>query len=283
LRLAIASGLALTALALAPAHSPAQSPGPEEGAPPAEDPAASFELKRARATPGLAFFDAKRKPELRYRFRADGPLDLRVEVVKGRDGKTVRRWVNRRASPGKRYLRRWNGTGERRRALPDGRYSFRVGPLGERSRLAGSIELRGVRFPVPGPHRYRGGEGDFGAPRPGRVHQGKDVWARCGSRVLAARGGTVVGEGHDPRLYGHFLVIDTLGSSADHFYVHLAGPSPAHGGERVRTGERIGAVGRSGNAQSVGCMLHFELWPRGFRRGRPADPEPHLRRWDSWS
>jgi murein DD-endopeptidase MepM/ murein hydrolase activator NlpD len=246
-------------------------------------PGASFELTRARAKPGLAFFDAKRETELRFRFRGEAPLDLRVEVVKGRDGNPVRRWIVGSAAPGERHERSWNGLNERGRAVPDGRYTFRVGPTGRKPRAADSVELHGHRFPIPGPHSYREGEGDFGAPRPGRVHEGKDVWASCGSRLVAARGGRVARRGYDPRLYGHFLVVDARGTRADHFYVHLAAPSPQHEGERVRTGERIGSVGRSGNAQSVGCMLHLEIWPRGFRKGDPIDPEPHLRAWDRWS
>lgn len=246
-------------------------------------PGAGFELTRARVKPNLAYFAAKREPELRFRFRADAPTDLRIEIVKGRDGNPVRRWAIPAARPGERQERSWNGLNGRGRPVPDGRYSFRIGPAGDRSRFADSLEYRGHRFPIPGPHRYREGEGEFGAPRPGRVHLGKDVWAGCGSRLVAARGGRVARRGYDPALNGHFLLIDVRGTSADHFYVHLAGPSPARDGERVRTGERIGSVGRSGNAQSVGCMLHLEIWPRGYRNGNPADPEPHLRAWDRWS
>jgi murein DD-endopeptidase MepM/ murein hydrolase activator NlpD len=47
----------------------------------------------------------------------------------------------------------------------------------------------------------------------------------------------------------------------------------------VRTGQRIGVVGATGNARSVGCHLHFEI----HSRGRPIDPEPELRAWDRWS
>lgn len=247
------------------------------------DPAQSFELQRARAKPAKAFFDAPHEAELRYRFRAAGPLDVRVEVVKGRSGKVVRSWIEFDAAPGVRHERAWNGLDGRGRVLPDGNYSFRLAPAGEPTRRVETITLHGHRFPVPGNHSYREGEGEFGAPRPGRIHQGKDVWAPCGSRLIAARGGRVARRGFDPRLYGHFLVIDARSSSADHFYVHLAAPSTAGAGERVRTGERIGSVGRSGNAESVGCMLHLEIWPSGFRRGSPTDPEPHLRAWDGWS
>lgn len=279
-RLAVAA-VATVVLAF-PSAAPAQGSVPSVPEP-EPDPAASFELQRARAKPSAAFFYAKHEPELRYRFRAAGPLDLRLEVVKGRSGKVVRRWLEPAAAPGERHERSWNGLNERGRVVPDGNYSFRLAPAGERTHRVDSIVFHAHRFPIPGSHSYREGEGEFGAPRPGRIHEGKDVWAACGSRIVAARGGRVARNGYDSRLYGHYLVIDARGTAADHFYVHLAAPSPAGEGERVHTGERIGAVGRSGNAESVGCMLHLEIWPQGFRKGRPIDPEPHLRAWDSWS
>ena len=241
-----------------------------------------FELQRARAKPQSAFFYAKHEPQLNYRFRGDA-TDVRIEVVKGKAGKVVRRWVERDAAPGERHERVWNGLNEKGRVVPDGNYSFRLGPAGERTRRVETISFHGHRFPIPGRHGYREGEGEFGAPRPGRIHQGKDVWAPCGARLLAARGGRVARTGFDPRLYGHFVVIDGRGTKTDLFYVHLSGPPRADRGDRVRTGERIGSVGKSGNAQSVGCMLHLEVWPQGFRRGNPTDPEPKLRAWDTWS
>jgi murein DD-endopeptidase MepM/ murein hydrolase activator NlpD len=47
----------------------------------------------------------------------------------------------------------------------------------------------------------------------------------------------------------------------------------------VRTGQRLGGVGRTGNARTVGCHLHFEM----HVHGKPVDPEPALRRWDRFS
>jgi murein DD-endopeptidase MepM/ murein hydrolase activator NlpD len=269
LRRALAAGAAAVALTGTVPSVPAQD--------------GDFQLTRARAKPAKAFFYAKHAPELRYRFSSEGPADVRIEVVKGRGGKVVRRWTARDLLPGERHERSWNGLNEKGNVVPDGNYSFRLAPLGEKTRRAESIAFHSHRFPVPGSHSYREGEGEFGAPRPGRIHQGKDVWAPCGARLLAARGGRVARTGFDPRLYGHFAVIDGRGTGADLFYVHLAGPPSAREGERVRTGERIGSIGRSGNAQSVGCMLHLEIWPSGFRRGSPTDPEPHLRAWDKYS
>jgi murein DD-endopeptidase MepM/ murein hydrolase activator NlpD len=38
-------------------------------------------------------------------------------------------------------------------------------------------------------------------------------------------------------------------------------------------------VGRTGNARSTECHLHFEI----RAGGEPIDPEPLLRRWDRYS
>ena len=83
---------------------------------------------------------------------------------------------------------------------------------------------------------------------------------------------------------GHYLVIDGRGTRLDYVYMHLKGRAPVREGERVKTGERIGRVGRSGNAS--GCHLHFELWsaPGWFDGGHHLRSVTRkLRKWDSWS
>jgi murein DD-endopeptidase MepM/ murein hydrolase activator NlpD len=101
--------------------------------------------------------------------------------------------------------------------------------------------------------------------------------------VVAARGGRVQARGFDPVLYGNWVVIDGRGAKADHRYAHLRHPAAVRDGDRVRTGQTIGRIGKTGNARHVGCMLHFELWPSGWERRHPVDPLPLLRRWDRWS
>lgn len=147
--------------------------------------------------------------------------------------------------------------------------------------VAGRVELRDHAFPVAGPHSY----GDrFGEPRSGgRVHEGQDVPAPCGTPLRAARGGEVQARGYSAALYGHWVLIDGRSTRRDYFYSHLTSPTPLADGDRVRTAERIGAVGKSGNARYEFCQLHFELWPRGYRRGDPVDPLPALRAWDRFS
>ncbi len=135
-------------------------------------------------------------------------------------------------------------------------------------------------FPVAGPHGMRGAIGEFGAPRSGgRTHEGFDVVAACGTELVAVTTGGVSKVGYDPVLYGNYLLIQGLGEDRSYFYAHLTRPPSLDRGERVWEGERVGAVGQTGNAASVGCHLHFEVHAGGV----PVDPEPALRRWDRYS
>lgn len=240
---------------------------------------AGFELNAARATPQHAYFDGERQIRLRYRFAAERRTDLVVKVV-GPSGRPVRRWLERRLSPGA-HQRRWDGRRGNRGVPADGEYGFRIGPPGHRGALAASFEFHDHHFPVDGPHAY----GDrFGEARSGgRVHEGQDLPAQCGTPLLAARGGRVQARGYSDALYGHWVLIDGLATERDYFYAHLREASPLAEGERVRTGSAIGEVGKTGNARSEFCQLHFELWPQGYRQGAPQDPAPALRAWDGFS
>ncbi len=145
------------------------------------------------------------------------------------------------------------------------------------ARLSGGTEFLGHVFPVAGPHWARGAIGEFGAPRSGgRVHEGFDVVASCGTPLVSVRGGRVRRAGFDPVLYGNYLLIHGENEHRSYFYAHLRRPAGVERGDRVFTGQRIGAVGATGNARTVGCHLHFEI----HVEGRPIDPGPALRRWD---
>jgi murein DD-endopeptidase MepM/ murein hydrolase activator NlpD len=75
------------------------------------------------------------------------------------------------------------------------------------------------------------------------------------------------------------VVIRGIHTRRDYWYAHLQRAPHLRVADRVRTGRRIGSVGATGNARTVGCMLHFELRPRGV----PIDPAPELHAWDRWS
>jgi murein DD-endopeptidase MepM/ murein hydrolase activator NlpD len=133
---------------------------------------------------------------------------------------------------------------------------------------------------VQGTHWTRGYIGEFGVPRSGgRTHEGFDIVAACGAELVAVRGGRVLRAGYDPVLYGNYLTIHGEGERRSYFYAHLPRPALVQKGERVWAGERVGAVGDTGNARTIGCHLHFEI----HAAGRPIDPAPALRNWDRYS
>jgi murein DD-endopeptidase MepM/ murein hydrolase activator NlpD len=155
--------------------------------------------------------------------------------------------------------------------------SASTGAAAQARPAAGGTEYRAHAFPVRGPHWTRGAIGEFGAPRSGgRLHEGFDVVAPCRAPLVAVATGRVLRAGYDPVLYGNHVTIHGRGEPRSYFYAHLRRPAAVGPGERVWTGQGIGAVGATGNARSVGCHLHFEIRVHG----RPIDPEPILARWD---
>ena len=82
--------------------------------------------------------------------------------------------------------------------------------------------------------------------------------------------------GYDPVLYGNYLLIHGEGERRSYFYAHLIRPAAVRRGDRVWAGQRVGSVGKTGNARTVGCHLHFEI----HAHGQPIDPEPILGRWE---
>jgi murein DD-endopeptidase MepM/ murein hydrolase activator NlpD len=85
--------------------------------------------------------------------------------------------------------------------------------------------------------------------------------------------------GYDPVLYGNYLLIHGQGERRSYFYAHLRRPAWVRRGQHVYAGEPVGVVGKTGNARTVGCHLHFEI----HVNGNPIDPAPALRRWDAYS
>jgi murein DD-endopeptidase MepM/ murein hydrolase activator NlpD len=129
-------------------------------------------------------------------------------------------------------------------------------------------------FPVQGRWDFGTAANRFGG---GRGHQGQDIFARCGTPVVAARDGSVVAArtgGNE----GNYAVIEAP-DGAQQAYLHMIEPATVRKGQQVTAGQPIGNVGETGNAS--GCHLHFELWssPGRFTGGSPYDPRPDLERW----
>ncbi len=133
---------------------------------------------------------------------------------------------------------------------------------------------------MQGSHGGRGAIGTYHAPRNGgRIHEGVDITAACGAKLVAVRNGRVLRRGFDPVLYGNYLLIHGERERRSYFYAHLARPAAVGHSERVWEGEGVGVVGETGNAAGTGCHLHFEI----HQRGVPVNPEAELRRWDRYS
>lgn len=241
-----------------------------------------FDLLDSRVRPRRAFVDGGHPIRLSYRFRAYGSRDVIVKLI--RHGHVLRAWTQRDRLPYVSHGLRWSDMLSSHRAAPRGHYRFDIRATGHPGRPTPRFRLLDGKFPVRGTHGYGGAEQRFGAPRSGgRVHQGQDIFSPCGTRVVAAVGGRVQARGFDPVLYGNWLVIDARGTTTDYRYAHFLHPASVHDGERVRTGADVGRIGRTGNARTVGCMLHLEVWPQGWENGSPVDPLPILKRWDGWS
>jgi murein DD-endopeptidase MepM/ murein hydrolase activator NlpD len=124
----------------------------------------------------------------------------------------------------------------------------------------GNPSAAGLIWPVSGPITS-----GFGW-RWGRMHEGIDIGAACGTPIRAAAGGTVIFAGWMDG-YGNLTIIDHGGGIAT-AYGHQS--SIYVGGGSVSRGQTIGAVGSTGN--STGCHLHFEVRVNGS----PVDPLGYL-------
>ena len=88
-----------------------------------------------------------------------------------------------------------------------------------------AFDLYDNMFPVRGRHDFGGRNADFGSGRAGHSHQGQDVFARCGTPLVAARGGRVKFKQYHAAA-GNYLVIDGAGTDEDYVYMHLAEAVP---------------------------------------------------------
>ncbi len=262
-------------LAIGPVPSPAPSP---------------LRLTDASTTPRIAYQYGTRFPTLRFVVAGGRATnDLRIDIVSA-SGDLIASRVRKGVERGSTQRIAWSGKRGNRPA-PNGRYRFLVRSSDgtaavvpkrltrtRRSPDPFGFALYGFMFPVRGPHSYGDGIGA------GRSHQGQDVMARCGTPLVAARGGIVYYNSYQAGGAGHYLVINTFGTGRkSQVYMHMPRPSRFKVGSRVRTGQRIGEVGSTG--RSSACHLHFEEWsrPGWYQGGTFLSPTASLRQWDRYS
>jgi murein DD-endopeptidase MepM/ murein hydrolase activator NlpD len=238
-----------------------------------------------------AYVDALRAVTFSYRVTGALGTSPTVDLVRASDGVAVKSWAPEAVPSGEVQSISWDGRLGRSSAKP-GRYSFRLTAASAagaevRTAQAGEAErdafdLYDNMFPIRGRHDFGGPAGRFGAGRAGHRHQGQDTFAKCGTPLVAARGGTIKFKQYHAAA-GNYVVINAAGTGVDYVYMHLAEPTPFRPGDRVYTGQRIGSVGDTGDAD--GCHLHLELWtpPGWYDGGKPFDPLPSLQAWDGWS
>ena len=225
------------------------------------------------ANPAKGFFMGQ-QAKAGFVAQGSGPQDVRVDVVDGK-GSLVRSLVAKDVEPGTPAQVRWNGKTDDKKVAANGKYEFEVKPMRGGDAQSAPFEQYDHIFPVRSKHEFWAGLGD------GRGHQGVDVGAKCGERMVAARGGKVQAKAYHGAA-GNYVVIDGKDTDVDYMYAHLQQPTKYKEGDKVKTGAGIGKVGETGNAQ--GCHLHFEMWDGDwYGGGKVMDPMPHLKRWDGWS
>jgi murein DD-endopeptidase MepM/ murein hydrolase activator NlpD len=113
---------------------------------------------------------------------------------------------------------------------------------------------------------------DFGDPRGSRMHQGIDIKAPRGTKVLAVTDGVIERIKDGPRAGKSIYLRGEQGRLF--FYAHLEAYETEEDAE-VGAGEVIGQVGNSGNAEKATPHLHFEILLGKERK--PQDPATY---WD---
>jgi len=236
-----------------------------------------------------AFFDAARPAKVSYVVHGGSSARVQVELVRTSDDTVVTSWDAGVIAPETPQSLSWDGTVDGK-LQKSGRYSFRVSAVDGSGARAVSAQEKPApdpaqihflqhEFPLRGPHYFGEHAARFGG---GRGHQGQDVFAACGTPLVAARGGVVKFKQYHSRA-GHYIVVDGVRTSVDYSYMHMRSAALVDEGDRVRTGQLVGYVGQTGRAS--GCHLHFEMWsgPGWYDGGSPFDPLPSLLSWDKTS
>ena len=110
------------------------------------------------------------------------------------------------------------------------------------------------------------------APRSGgRMHEGQDIFAPKGTKILSATNGYVYKIGEN-NLGGQTVSVISSGGRI-YYYAHLDEYAPGlKVGDPVTTRTLLGFVGTTGNAQGTPPHLHFGVYTFGF--GDAINPLP---------
>jgi peptidoglycan hydrolase-like protein with peptidoglycan-binding domain len=139
-------------------------------------------------------------------------------------------------------------------------------------------ELRDIVFPIATGYDYNFSD-TYGAARSGgRTHEGTDIITAKMTPLVAAVKGRVTEVVDSEEGWGLALYIedadgysyrylhinnDTPGTDDNKSIRSYAFPDNIHRGNLVEAGQLVAWAGDSGNAESVGSHLHFEIWAPG--------------------
>lgn len=92
-----------------------------------------------------------------------------------------------------------------------------------------------------------------------RLHEAIDIMAPEGTSVVAAAPGTVA-KLHRSKAGGNSIYVRSPDRRTIYYYAHLADYAKGlREGQRIRSGQRLGTVGSSGNAPPEAPHLHFAI------------------------
>ncbi|MCR4280455.1 MAG: VCBS repeat domain-containing M23 family metallopeptidase [Candidatus Komeilibacteria bacterium] len=140
------------------------------------------------------------------------------------------------------------------------------------SSAARADEVKTITFPILGSHTVND---NFGAPRAGdRQHEGIDIFAPKKTPLVAAVDGQISYVPYPEASWGYAVTIRAEDGFTYH-YLHLNNDNPGtddgrgggmhayapytERGNEVKTGQLIGYIGDSGNAETTPPHLHFEI------------------------
>lgn len=155
------------------------------------------------------------------------------------------------------------------RAINSGRINASFKAYGEAKRLAATraalkvapdpVSSTSKMYPMKkGTYTLTAHWGQRG-PMWSRWHTGQDFAAPTGTPVYAVAAGTIMPP-HSTAYAGPNMVVLKLANGETFAYWHLSAKY-VKTGQKVRAGQKVGAVGAMGNV--TGPHLHFEYYPRG--------------------
>jgi murein DD-endopeptidase MepM/ murein hydrolase activator NlpD len=168
------------------------------------------------------------------------------------------------------------------RQLSQGEDGDAVTVTGGASVPAAPLEESAAELADPGPYHPLDAEPDYGDVEAafgnarGRPHEGQDIFAPTGTRIVAPTDGIVVDGGSDSGR-GNWLSIYNPKADQSYSFFHMNAPAIVAKGEKVDAGTKVGEVGCTGSC--YGEHLPFEVREGRGPYGTAIDPMPYLSKW----